>query len=168
MPAPPARAPSPPARPPSTAASAASPLGKPTGDRASTTSMPISLDGGPDKWRWEHGRRRAALPKVKVTVPDVKAKAEIKVQKRASSLRVPSTVIVTVEKTIRGGRDLVREGRRRFSRAVIAGEKRVRRATREGSSEEGVGRGEEECFVRGGVEGWKLPFRESPYCQHRE
>ncbi|OBT69220.1 hypothetical protein VE03_01842 [Pseudogymnoascus sp. 23342-1-I1] len=126
MPAPSPRAPSPPAHPSSTAASAPSPSDKPTGERASTTSMPIlSGGGGSPKFRWRNGRR-------KVEMPDVKAKAEIKVQKKGR-IRVPSTVIVTVEKTIRGGRDLVREGRRRFSRAAIAGEKRVKRATREGT-----------------------------------
>lgn len=67
----------------------------------------------------------------------MKAEAKIEVKGPRKGIRVPSKVIVTVEKTIRGGRDLVREGRRRFSRAAIAGEKRVKRATREGGRQVG-------------------------------
>lgn len=77
-------------------------------------------------------------------MPSVKAEAKIEVKGGKRGVRVPSKVIVTVEKTIRGGRDLVREGRRRFSRAAIAGEKRVRRE----AGGEGVGWGQEECYVR--------------------
>ena len=60
-------------------------------------------------------------------VPKVKAEAKVEVKGGRKGFRVPSKVTKKVEVTIRGGRDLVREGRRRFSRAAVEGEKRVRK-----------------------------------------
>ncbi|KFY74193.1 hypothetical protein V499_05753 [Pseudogymnoascus sp. VKM F-103] len=136
MTAPPSRAASPPARAPSTAASAPVPSRKQTGAPASTTSMatfPGAKEGS--KWRWQHGRRRVRVPKVKVPRVKAKGKVEGKLEvggPKKKGLRVPSQVVKGVEVTIRGGRDLVREGRRRFARAAQEGEKKVKSVTKEG------------------------------------
>ena len=58
-------------------------------------------------------------------MPEVKVKGK-------KGLRVPSKITKTVERMIRGGRDLVRGGRRRFARVAIAGEKKVKRVTKAG------------------------------------
>ncbi|OBT71391.1 hypothetical protein VF21_09487 [Pseudogymnoascus sp. 05NY08] len=133
MPAPPPRAASPPARPTSIAASAPVTTRNLTGAPASTISMatfPGAAAAEKSKWRWKDGRRRVrGVPK------SVKAKVEGKVEVKAvkkRGIRVPSQVVRGVEVTIRGGRDLVREGRRRFARVAQEGEKRVKSVSKAG------------------------------------
>ncbi|KFY39457.1 hypothetical protein V494_03972 [Pseudogymnoascus sp. VKM F-4513 (FW-928)] len=128
MTAPTARTPSPPPRAHSTAASVPETFPKAAGgDRGSTTSMPIFGNGpGKGRWKWEHGRRKVSFPKVK-------AEGKVEIGRKKGGVRMPSQVTKTVERTIRGGRDVVRESRRRFSRAAIKGEKQVKAGFRAGT-----------------------------------